>query len=154
MRHLYIAFLHIVHASLGGLLVGAFLTATSVAQAPQQPQAASCTDRSPTNRSPTDRSSTLHDYVRQTVAYPPAALRAGVEGEVYLEYFVQASGRIIEVRTLQGIGHGCDEAAEEALRRAPIGLATPHLNAYEIKTKSILVVRFTLQNSTIATYEY
>ncbi len=151
MRHLHNIIWHIAVAGLGDLLFSTSLPTQSQAQTAHQSQ------HSPLHQamiSPNGPNPTLHDYVRQTVTYPEAALQAGVEGEVYLEYFVQENGLITEVRTLQGIGHGCDETAEAALRRAPSGLAVPQLNPYNIKTKSILVVRFTLQNSTIATYEY
>ena len=49
----------------------------------------------------------IYDHLR----YPAAALEANVEGTVVLDYDIDYQGNVIATRTLQGIGHGCDEEA-------------------------------------------
>lgn len=51
-------------------------------------------------------------------AYSSAAREAGVEGKVRVEVSVDADGHVKSVRLISGLGHGLDEAALEAARRA------------------------------------
>ena len=50
--------------------------------------------------------------------YPRAALRRRLGGEVLLELTLEADGRLLGVSVLKSAGHGFDEAALEAVRRA------------------------------------
>ncbi len=50
-------------------------------------------------------------------AYPPAARKAGIEGEVVMMLTVDSRGRVAMVRRLSGPGHGLDEAAVAAAQR-------------------------------------
>lgn len=50
--------------------------------------------------------------------YTDAARAAGIEGRVRVELTVDESGRVIEVKVLQGLGYGLDEAALSAARSA------------------------------------
>jgi protein TonB len=51
-------------------------------------------------------------------AVTEAARAAGVEGKVRVELTVDETGRVVEVRVLQGLGYGLDEAALAAARSA------------------------------------
>jgi protein TonB len=51
----------------------------------------------------------------RSIAYPPDAERAGIEGKVRLRVALDARGRVSSARVLRGLGHGLDEAAVEAL---------------------------------------
>jgi protein TonB len=53
---------------------------------------------------------------RPTPAYTEQARAAGVSGKVRVEITVDARGRVVAVRVLQGLGHGLDEAALAAAR--------------------------------------
>jgi protein TonB len=53
---------------------------------------------------------------RPTPAYTEQARAAGVSGKVRVEITVDARGRVVAVRILQGLGHGLDEAALAAAR--------------------------------------
>ena len=55
------------------------------------------------------------DACGRSIAYPPDAERAGVEGKVRLRVALDARGRVSSARVLRGLGHGLDEAAVEAL---------------------------------------
>ena len=50
------------------------------------------------------------------IKYPQAALEAKIAGIVFLEYDINYQGIVVEVRVLQGIGHGCDEEASRVLK--------------------------------------
>jgi periplasmic protein TonB len=47
-----------------------------------------------------------------------AARAAGVEGKVRVQLSVDETGRVVDVKLLQGLGYGLDEAALSAARRA------------------------------------
>lgn len=51
-------------------------------------------------------------------AYTPQALEAGVEGKVRIQFTVDETGRVVDVRLLSGLGYGLDEAALAAARQA------------------------------------
>ena len=51
-------------------------------------------------------------------AYTEDARAAGVEGKVRVEIAVDASGAVSSARVLEGLGHGLDEAALDAVRGA------------------------------------
>ncbi len=57
-------------------------------------------------------------------AYPDSAREAGIAGKVRVEITVDAEGNISNVRVLQGLGHGLDEAALEAAKGARFEAAT------------------------------
>lgn len=50
-------------------------------------------------------------------AYPDEARAAGIEGRVRVEISVDSDGEVVDVRVLEGLGHGLDEAALDAVRR-------------------------------------
>jgi periplasmic protein TonB len=50
--------------------------------------------------------------------YTDAARAAKVEGRVRVELTVDETGRVVDVKVLQGLGHGLDEAALSAARSA------------------------------------
>ena len=49
-------------------------------------------------------------------AYTPDATAAGIEGKVRVQITVDATGKITDVKLIQGLGHGLDEAALQAAR--------------------------------------
>lgn len=51
--------------------------------------------------------------LQQQIKYPDRALRAGIEGRVYVRFIVDEKGEVENPHVIRGIGGGCDE---EALR--------------------------------------
>ena len=54
--------------------------------------------------------------IQAKIIYPEIAKRAGVEGRVYINAFVDESGNVTKAVVLKGIGAGCDEAALKAVK--------------------------------------
>ena len=50
------------------------------------------------------------------VVYPEIARRAGIEGKVYVLAYVNEVGTVTKTEIIKGIGGGCDEAAENAVK--------------------------------------
>lgn len=59
------------------------------------------------------------EYLRRNLRYPGEATRSGIEGRLYVQFIVQPDGSITDVKTIKGIGGGCDEEAERIMRHAP-----------------------------------
>jgi protein TonB len=56
------------------------------------------------------------EAIQRKIVYPEIAKRAGVEGKVYILAYVDENGNVTKTEVLKGIGAGCDEAAEKAIR--------------------------------------
>lgn len=61
----------------------------------------------------------FYTYVARNLIYPEIARRMGIEGKVYVEFVVEKDGSISAVKSLKGIGAGCDEEAIEVIAKAP-----------------------------------
>ena len=48
------------------------------------------------------------------ITYPEIAIRAGVQGRVFIRAYVDENGNVSKAEVLKGIGAGCDEAAVKA----------------------------------------
>ena len=58
------------------------------------------------------------ETIQRNVIYPDLAIRAGVEGTVYVTAFVDEKGIVTKTEVAKGIGAGCDEAAALAVSKA------------------------------------
>lgn len=58
----------------------------------------------------------ITQFIYEKLRYPEKALDAGIEGTVFLEADINHKGNIVDIRILQGIGHGCDEEASRVVR--------------------------------------
>jgi len=54
--------------------------------------------------------------IQKKTIYPEIAVRAGVQGKVFVKAFVDEKGNVFKVELLKGIGAGCDEAAMVAVK--------------------------------------
>ncbi len=69
--------------------------------------------------SPVGGMDAFYAYLARSIIYPNQARRMQIEGKVFVEFVVEKDGRITGVRTLKGIGAGCDEEAVRVLTNAP-----------------------------------
>ena len=53
--------------------------------------------------------------IQKKIIYPEIAKRAGVQGRVFVEVFVDENGNVFDAKIVKGIGAGCDEAALKAV---------------------------------------
>ncbi len=61
----------------------------------------------------------MMQYLQRHLKYPTQALRAGVEGRVYIAFTVNPDGAISDVEVLKGLGYGTDEEASRVIRQMP-----------------------------------
>lgn len=57
------------------------------------------------------------ESIYEKLIYPPDAIAYGLEGEVRLLATITKDGNVSETKVLRGIGLGCDEAAENAVKK-------------------------------------
>jgi protein TonB len=58
-------------------------------------------------------------FLSKNIQYPQRAKEANVEGIVYVSFTVDGSGKVKDVKTLRGIGFGCDEEAVRVVSKLP-----------------------------------
>ena len=61
----------------------------------------------------------------KAIPYPVEAMKAGIEGTVYVKCFVDTAGVPECLTIIKGLGHGCDEAALVAVQRARFKVKFP-----------------------------
>lgn len=80
--------------------------------------------------------------IQQKVVYPEIAIRAGVEGRVYIRAFIDAQGNVVRALVEKGIGAGCDEAALDAVKQTKF---TPgEQRGRPVKVQMVIPVQFKL----------
>ncbi len=57
-------------------------------------------------------------FVSENLVYPVAALENNIEGIVQLKIGIDHKGKVINVKLMKGIGHGCDKEAMRIIRLA------------------------------------
>jgi len=61
----------------------------------------------------------FYQFVQKKMKYPSQARRMGIEGKVFVQFVIDPTGKLTEVKAVKGIGAGCDEEAVRALKEAP-----------------------------------
>ncbi len=61
----------------------------------------------------------FYKFVQKKLKYPAQARRMGIEGKVFVEFIVDKDGTITAVRSVKGIGAGCDEEAVRVIKSHP-----------------------------------
>ena len=85
----------------------------------------------------------LYDYIKQNLKYPAQARKMGIEGRVFVQFTVDKTGALTDVKTVKGIGAGCDEAAVQVLKNAP-QWNPGKVNGESVGVRLILPVSFKL----------
>lgn len=78
------------------------------------------------------------------IKYPREAVRAGVEGRVFLQFIVDEEGNVIDPVVLRDIGAGCGEAATEAIQN--VKFSPGKQNGTPVKVKFSLPVSFEIRD--------
>jgi len=78
------------------------------------------------------------------IVYPEIAKRAGVEGKVYVLAYVNEQGIVTKTEVLKGIGAGCDEAAEYAVKHTKFSPGKQR--GKPVKVKVLVPIVFKLEN--------
>lgn len=86
----------------------------------------------------------FYRYIRQNLKYPAKARRTGIDGRVYVQFFVEKDGSIVDVKVLKGLGSGCDEEAMRLVKAAPKWIPEKHRGS-PVKAKVSIPIPFVLR---------
>jgi TonB family protein len=80
--------------------------------------------------------------IQKKVVYPEIARRAGIQGTVYVEAFINERGEVDRAVVRKGIGSGCDEAAVAAVKQSKFRPGTQQ--GVPVKVRLAIPIRFRL----------
>ena len=80
---------------------------------------------------------------RPQAAYPESARRNGISGTVHMEAVFAATGKVTEIKIIQGLSHGLGESAAAAVRRATFTPAKK--NGQPVSVRMPITYSFTIQ---------
>lgn len=87
--------------------------------------------------------SAFYQYIAKNMRYPAQARRMGIEGKVFVQFVVNAQGKISEIKVARGIGAGCDEEAVRMLENAPDWNA-PRQRGVPVSQRVMITIAFQL----------
>lgn len=61
----------------------------------------------------------MYTFIGSNMVYPETAIRANVEGRVFVKFVVKADGSIGNIDILKGLGFGCDQEALRVINLMP-----------------------------------
>tara|TARA_Y100001968_G_C19194948_1_gene637041 strand:- start:23 stop:376 length:354 start_codon:yes stop_codon:yes gene_type:complete len=84
----------------------------------------------------------LKRFIKMNLKYPKKAINDKIEGDVFLKFKVNSLGEVVDVKIINGIGHGCDEEAVRIIKK----LKYPKLLNRKIKvtTNKKISIKFRL----------
>jgi protein TonB len=88
----------------------------------------------------------LPNHLASELRYPAEAYRYSLEGEVVVEFVVETSGSLSNMRALQDVGGGCTDEALRLLHRTPWAPAV--LNGNRVRSTMQVSIQFRLPKET------
>ncbi|MGA8263322.1 MAG: energy transducer TonB [Ignavibacteriaceae bacterium] len=85
--------------------------------------------------------------IQKNIKYPEIAKRAGIEGRVYIQAFIDENGNVTRANVLKGIGAGCDEAAMNAIKK--VKFIPGRQRGIPVKVQVSVPVIFKLSDNTV-----
>lgn len=86
----------------------------------------------------------LMKYMAENIRYPEQARKDSIQGRVFVNFIIQADGKVTNAQILRGIGGGCDEEAIRVVERMPDW--TPgYQRGQAVRVSFNMPIRFTLQ---------
>jgi TonB family protein len=83
-------------------------------------------------------------YLKSNIQYPQKAIENGFEGNVFVNFVVEKDGSISQVKTLRGIGGGCNEEAERVVKTMP-AWKPGKVKGEAVRTQFTIPIRFDLK---------
>ena len=90
--------------------------------------------------------SAFYKYVGENLKYPRMAKNNSIEGRVYIEFVVEKDGSLTDIKTLKGIGGGCDEEACRIIGGAPNWIPGKQ-RGNPVRVKMVIPILFRLEST-------
>jgi TonB family protein len=81
--------------------------------------------------------------IQSKIIYPEIAKRAGIEGKVFVQAFIDENGVVTNAKIIRGIGSGCDEMAINAVKQTKFNPGIQ--NGKPVKVQVTIPIVFKLQ---------
>lgn len=88
----------------------------------------------------------MYQFLAQNITYPAAAMNAGVQGRVVLQFVVEKDGSIGEVKVVRSVDEQLDKEAVRIVRRMP-RFIPGKMNGQAVRVWFTLPVNFRLQGA-------
>lgn len=85
-----------------------------------------------------------YKFISKNIKYPNQARRMGVEGKVYVQFVIAKDGSVRNIKTIKGIGFGCDKEAERVMGLSPKWKPGKQ-GARPVSVRMVLPIHFNLQ---------
>ena len=82
-------------------------------------------------------------FLRSKLRYPAKSKRMGIEGTVFVEFVVNYTGDITDVKIVKGISEDCDKEAVRVISMMPSWIAGSQ-QGFPVSVRMVLPVRFVL----------
>ncbi|MEO0330407.1 MAG: TonB family protein [Bacteroidota bacterium] len=89
----------------------------------------------------------VYRHIAKHLEYPEEARRSGTQGKVFVQFIVAKDGSVTEVKTIQGIGSGCDKEAERVVSMMDNWEPGYH-QGKPVRVRMILPITFALDTNT------
>lgn len=86
----------------------------------------------------------FYAYLAKDLKYPPAAIRLGITGTVFIQFVIEKDGTITQAQVVKGIGAGCDEEAIRVIENSPPWIPGKQ-RGVPVRVKKIIPVKFFLK---------
>lgn len=58
-------------------------------------------------------------YIGSNIHYPASAMKAGIQGKVYVQFIITKTGKVSDAKVLRGISLDCDKEALRVIKAMP-----------------------------------
>lgn len=85
----------------------------------------------------------FYKWIGENMEYPTQARKLGVEGRVFVQFIINETGDVTEVKSIKGIGAGCDAEAVRVMKSA--GSWSPgQVDGKPVKVRMVMPISFKL----------
>jgi periplasmic protein TonB len=88
----------------------------------------------------------FYEYILDNLKYPAQARRMDIEGKVFVEFVVEKDGSLTDVKSIKGIGAGCDEEAVRVISEAPKWKPAKQ-RGKAVRQRMVLPITFKMSNN-------
>lgn len=61
----------------------------------------------------------LKEYLKKNISYPESERASGIQGQVFVGFFIETDGRITDIQIEESLSKALDEAAVAAIKKMP-----------------------------------
>jgi protein TonB len=87
----------------------------------------------------TGGSEAMNTYIAKNLKYPA---KSTVEGKVYVEFFIDSSGKVTKAKVLKGIDPALDKLALDVVSKMPNWIPAKDDHGKAIESKMVLPINF------------